>query len=132
MAPVVGGEGRLQQRGEGGQVGGHHHHVPGLEMGMVGEDVEQGVAQNLRLAPGAVADVDLDRPVRRCRSGVGVGADVALEAAQEGVAGRFRGLVPGGVGEAGRPQHRLQLPRVASPCSQDRMLRQFDGGVGRP
>ena len=61
---AVGGEGGLEQRGEGGEVGGHDDDVARFERRVGGEDVEDGVAGDLDLAAGAVGDVDLDRAVR--------------------------------------------------------------------
>ena len=65
-------EGGVDERSEGFDVGAHDHDVAGLEIGIVLEQVEKGVAEDLDLSGPAVTGVDLDASVVRVEQRPGV------------------------------------------------------------
>ena len=93
-----GAERGLDQRGERLDVRAHHDHVARLERRVVGEEVEDRVAEHLDLAGPAVARVH----AAGCRrTGRGAGA-VGFAGAADRVARRRRGRRPGSAGAACR------------------------------
>ncbi len=113
----AGGEGRFDQRGEGGEVRAHDDHVASLERGVGGEEVEDGVTEDLDLATGPVAHVHLDGAVVTTRHAGGdgviegrrpIGADVVLQAVKQR---RVWCQVTGGrlTGHALVAEHNLEL-----------------------
>ena len=106
----------MDQRRERLDVGAHDDDVARLQRRIVGQRVQDRVAQHLDLAAAAVAGVDLDAAVGRRQLGRGlVGVDRRLEPAEHGLASWSRGVVA--VGEI-VAQGDLQLARVAPPRRQ--------------
>ena len=101
-------ERRLDQGGEAVEGRAQHHDVVlGEVRPRSGEQVEQGVPQDLDLAGGAEAGVELDRVVCRVVAqrgfGSAVGPEVVLQAAEEGVGAGPRPTPRFRAGAAGRP-----------------------------
>ena len=63
VVDVAGAEGGVDERRERLDVGAHHDDVAGLEAGVLGEQVQDGVAEDLDLTGPAVAGVDLKAAV---------------------------------------------------------------------
>ena len=125
---LAGAERRLDQRREGLDVRAHDDHVARLERRVVGEQVEDRVAQHLDLAGAAVAGVDLDAAVGGVEGegGAGrVGPDVLLHAREEGVGVALDGMVVVGVVGA---DDQLQFPGVVPPGGEQPVVRER----GRP
>ncbi len=119
-------EGRLDQRRERLDVRAHDDDVSWLERGVVGEQVQDRVADDLDLAGAAVAGVDLDAAVGRARVGGLVVADGGLEAGELAVGGVGDGvLVADDVGA----EDELELPRVLAPGGEQAVLRPACGRV---
>ena len=111
---LPGAEGRADQRRERLDVRAHHDHVARLERRVLGEQVQDRVAQHLDLAGAAVAGVDLDaavlaeleplvgRPGQRRAGRRAVLAHVGLDAREQRAGGRRRRVMVVAVGRAGR------------------------------
>ena len=128
-------ERRLNQRGEGLDVGAHHDDVAGLQRRVVLQQVQDGVAQHLDLAAPAVAGVHPDAVVvgLEQRPRVDVDSPPALPAGARSArmsswiccssVGRLRTGLAGrrlAVGN-GRAEHELHLAGVAAPRLQQRV-----------
>ena len=114
----------LDQRGVGVDVGTHHQDVARLEGGVVGQQPEQHLAQDVDLPGDSMACVHLHRTVGRVVDpAVGPGKvrrEVGLQPAEERV--RQRRLGFGGVGgDVGGGEGALELAGVASEPGQERM-----------
>ena len=112
--------------------------VARLEGRVVLEQVQDRVAQDLDLAGAAVAGVDLDAAVVLCQKRafvvaggrLTVGADVGLDAGEEGVAAGVDGVVVVLVRAFGRAQDHLELARVVAPRGEETVGRELSGWVG--
>ena len=133
-------EHRFEEGGEGDEIGRHDDDIPGFQGAVGREHVEDGVTQDLHLPPGAVTDVDLDRPVSfggamdrsDALAGKGVGTDVVLEPPEQG-GGRGSRCADGWFARvAAARQDQLEFAALLRPGTQQRMPRQMRGGIGPP
>jgi hypothetical protein len=120
----------LQQGGERLDVGAHHDDVARLERRVLGQQVQDRVAQDLDLARAAVAGVDLDAVVRLCVLERSILPDAGLEACEQGVATDVHGMSLLAVLRA--RQHELKLARVAPPRREQGIARQARSLVVAP
>ena len=140
LAERLGAERGVDQRGERLDVRAHDDDVARLERGVVGEEVEEGVAQHLDLTRPAVARVHLHAAVGRVEEqpavgGIGerragrqaVGADVVLQATQQRRGVAVDRVVDLGVGL--RCDDELELAGVATPRGEQRVLGEGGGEV---
>ena len=116
-------EGGPQERGELVDVGAEHDDVAGLEGGVVGEEVGDGVAHDLGLAGPAVAGVDLDGACRRGRgAGGSSGSAGGASSSRMAACRRCRSVVGsaagGGGGRRGRRASPAQAARGGRPASR--------------
>jgi hypothetical protein len=131
-------ERRVDQRRVGLDVGAHDDDVSRLERRVVGQGVQERVAQDLDLAGAAVAGVDgqgrVVRVERRAVAGVlrgrGVDPDVGLEAGEQRPRLRERAVVELVGGRGGRgSENDLELAGVLAPGREEAVAGHGDGGV---
>ena len=135
VEPLGGTEGGVDQRSEGLDVGAHHHDVAGLQRGIGGQEVEDGVAHHLHLAAPPVAGVHGEAGVARVEHGPvvaprqrqagrwPVSPHVGLDPLQQRRFPRFegmmvvdrRGVAPAAVDTFPGGEHQLHLAGVTPP-----------------
>ena len=129
---LAGAERRLDQRRERLDVRAHHDHVARLERRVLGEQVQDRVAQDLDLAGAAVAGVDLDAAVAGSSAGARrrAGSGARRRRSARTSAWRRASSVPAPCATgwwwstcSPAPEHELQLARVLAPGGEQPVAR---------